>query len=172
MLNRHMTRRLQALGLVAAMMTFSAQIAAAAITSDDVIASYQADGFTNIDVRVGLTQIKIEAIKGTTKVETVYDIATGNVLKTETAAVQAGETNAPGVTVRKRNRDFVRESRRSSDDDAEDDRDRGVGNDNDEDDDRASDHGDNHPSSSDDDHDDEDEDEDEDEDDRGGSSDD
>lgn len=119
MMNRHMKRRLRALGLVAAMIALSARMAAAAITADDVIATYQTDGYTRIEVRMGVTQMKVEAIKGDTKVETVYDIDTGTVLKTETEAVRAGETVTPGVSVRELNRDFVRSAR--SDDGADDD---------------------------------------------------
>ncbi len=152
MMNRHMKRRLRALGLVAAMITLSAQMAAAAITTDDVIATYQADGFTRIEVRVGLTQMKVEAIKGEIKVETIYDIETGDVLKTETEAVRAGENVAPGVSVRERNRDFVRVVRSDDDDDSDDDND----DDNDDDDDDDDHGGDRDDDDSDDDNDDDD----------------
>jgi Mg-chelatase subunit ChlI len=132
MMNRHMKRKLRALGLVAAMMVFSAQMATAAITSDSVIASYQAEGYTRIEVRIGPTQMKVEAIKGNVKVETIYDIATGTVLKTETEAVLAGENIAPGVSVRKRGQDFV-DAGNSSDDDSNDDNDDDSSDDNDDD---------------------------------------
>jgi hypothetical protein len=121
MMNRQMKRRMRALGLVAAMMTLSAQMAAAAITSDDVIATYQAEGYSRIEVKVGLTQLKVEAIKDGVKVETIYDIETGDILKTETEAVRPGENTNPGVSVRERNRDFLRDRSRDDDDDDNDD---------------------------------------------------
>lgn len=79
-----------------------------AITADEVISDFQGQGFTRTEVRVGPTQIKVEGIRGTEKVEVIYDRATGQVLKTETELVSAGENTAPGVSVRERNRDFVR----------------------------------------------------------------
>ncbi|MFN7224852.1 MAG: PepSY domain-containing protein [Paracoccaceae bacterium] len=88
-------------------MVFSGQMALA-LTADDVVADLQAAGYTRVEVRVGPTQIKVEAIRGTEKLETVYDAATGAVLKTQVRTVEAGTQTAPGVTVRDRNRDFVR----------------------------------------------------------------
>jgi hypothetical protein len=93
-----------------------------ALTADEVISDFQSQGFTRTEVWVGPTQIKVEGIRGTEKVEVIYDRATGQVLKTETELVSAGENTAPGVSVRERNRDFVRVVRVSrSDDSASDD---------------------------------------------------
>jgi hypothetical protein len=161
MMNRHMKRKMRALGLAAAMMTISATMAAAAITSDEVITAYQAEGYTRIEVKVGITQLKVEAIKGDVKVETIYDIETGDVIKTETEAVRAGENTAPGVSVRERNRDFVDRGDDDEDDDDSDDDNDDDDNDDDDDDDDNDDHG----GDNDDDEDDDDRDEDEDDDD-------
>jgi hypothetical protein len=106
-MNRHMKRKLRALGLFAATLTITAQMALAAITPDSVVTAYQAEGYTHIEVKVGVTQIKVEAIKGDVKVETIYDIETGDVLKTETAAVEAGEDLTPGVSIDQDDGDFV-----------------------------------------------------------------
>ncbi len=137
-MNRHTRRRLQALGLMTALMTASAQMAFA-ITTDDVVAAFQAEGFTRIEVKQGPTQIKVEAIRGTEKVETIYDIETGEPLKSETETVEEGENVNPGVFIRIRDDDFVDVS---DDDDEDDDDDDDDDEDDDEDDDDDDDHGD------------------------------
>jgi uncharacterized membrane protein YgcG len=119
-MNRHMKRKMRALGLVALMMTASTQIAMA-LTTDEVIATFQADGFTRIEVKQGPTQIKVEAIRGTEKVETIYDAETGAVLKSEVETVGPNENVTPGVSVRDRNSDFVDVGDDEDDDDENDD---------------------------------------------------
>jgi hypothetical protein len=106
-MNRHMKRKLRTLGLFAATLTITAQMALAAITPDSVVTAYQAEGYTHIEVKVGATQIKVEAIKGDVKVETIYDIETGDVLQTESSAVEAGEDLTPGVSIDEDDGDFV-----------------------------------------------------------------
>lgn len=92
-----------------------------ALTADEAVADLRAAGFTRIEVKVGATQMKVEAIRGTEKLEVVYDRVSGAVLKSEVETVGAGETTAPGVSVRNRDRDFVRVADRRSDDDSDDD---------------------------------------------------
>ncbi len=92
----------------------------AEVTPQSVIADYQAQGYARIEVRSGLTQIKVEAIRGTEKVEVILDKTTGAVLKTETYPVGLFENSTPGVSVRERNRDFVRVVNRNDDDSADD----------------------------------------------------
>jgi hypothetical protein len=117
--------------------------AAVAFTTESVVGELSSQGYTRIEVRNGLTQTKVEAIRGTEKLEVVYDRATGAVLKTETEAVDAGDNTTPGVSVRNRNRDFLRVS--SSDDDNDDDgHRRGRGSDDDGSDDSSDDDGDRH----------------------------
>jgi hypothetical protein len=96
---------------------FAGTMAFGAITSDSVITDFQSQGFTRVEVKVGPTQMKVEAIRGTEKVEVIYDIATGTVLKREVGTVGALENTAPGVQVRDRGRDFLRDG----DDDSSDD---------------------------------------------------
>ena len=93
--------------VLAAGLAFMAQ-SAVALTAEEVVADYQGQGFTRVEVRVGPTQIKVEAIRGDQKVEVIYDSATGRALKTETETVEAGENTAPGVRIREQSRDFVR----------------------------------------------------------------
>jgi hypothetical protein len=106
--------------------------AALAFTTDSVVNDLSQQGYTRIEVRNGLTQTKVEAIRGTQKLEVVYDRATGAVLKSETEAVEADDDTAPGISIRNRNRDFVRVS---SSDDSDDDSKRGKRSDDDDDDD-------------------------------------
>lgn len=112
----------------AAALIMSATFAHAAITSGDLVAQYQAQGYTRIEVKVGTTLAKVEAIKDGQKVEVLYDLVSGAILKSETEAVRPGEDVTPGVEVRTVN-----------DDKLDDDRGRGRGSDDDESDDDGSD---------------------------------
>ncbi len=113
-------------------------------STDQIVSDLQAQGFTRIEVKTGLTQTKVEAIRGTEKVETVFDRATGDVIKQEVETVRAGEDTRPGVEVRSRDRDFVDGSRSDDRDDSgsrsgrdDDDDDRRGGRDDDDDDGRG-----------------------------------
>jgi hypothetical protein len=131
------------LALTFGILVFSAS-AALALTPEQVIADYQAAGYSRVEVRVGPTQIKVEAIRGTEKREVIYDRASGAVIKAETEAVESDDSTRPGVSVRERDRDFVDgaddDDRRDDDDedDASDDnggdRDRGDSRSDDDDD--------------------------------------
>lgn len=106
-----------ALGLV-----FGGQMAFA-VTTESVIADLQAEGYSRVEVKVGPTQMKVEAIRGTEKLEMVVQNETGQVLKSEAGQVRLGENTTPGVSVRERNGDFVRVAQRTRarDDDSDDD---------------------------------------------------
>ena len=105
--------------LMTAALIVAGTMASAAITAQSLVDTFKAQGYTRIEVKTGLTQIKLEAVKGTTKVETIYNMATGQVLKTETEAVGVFDDTAPGVELSNRNRDFLRLA--SNDDDSNDD---------------------------------------------------
>ena len=94
---------------------FSATMAFGAITADELAAQFQNDGYSYIQIKTGLTQIKVEAVKDGVRIENVYDIETGSVLKTSTENVGTMVTVDPGVEVRVLNRDFLK----SGDDDNE-----------------------------------------------------
>lgn len=134
--------------LIAALFALPTTTALAAIDTDGLIAGYQAEGYTTIEVTRGTTQTKVEAIRGTEKLEVVYDNETGATLKSELGAPEADDDILPGVTVRDRARDFVRTDDEDgvSDDDEDDDgkgRGRGRGgNDDGDDHDEGDDHGD------------------------------
>ncbi len=97
--------------------------AALALTTQQVIDTLSTQGFTRIEIKTGPTQIKVEAIRGTEKLEQVFDSASGTILKSETEAVRPGENTAPGVSIRDRNRDFLRDEGNddAGDDDGDDD---------------------------------------------------
>ncbi|MCV2869706.1 PepSY domain-containing protein [Defluviimonas sp. WL0002] len=120
---------------------------ALAITTEEVISGLQAQGYTNIEVKVGPSQIKAEASNGTDKLEVIFDKETGDVLKSEIYEGQGSDVDS-GIEIENEGQDFL-------DDDDDDDR---SGDDDDDDDD-----------DSDDDDDDDDSDDDDDDDDNGGS---
>lgn len=81
----------------------------------------QDQGFSRVEIKVGLTQVKVEAIRNGTKYEVVYDAQTGEIIKQETEAVRAGDDTTPGVEIDRRRRDFVDSDGSISDDDDDDD---------------------------------------------------
>ena len=108
--------------LLTAAFALSASMAMA-LTADELVAAYQAQGFTKIEVTTGLTQIKIEAVKGKTKLEVIYDSTSGTILKQDHG--WAGRPDrTPGVELSTSTHDFVGGSR-----DSDDDHDQGTGND-------------------------------------------
>ena len=106
---------------LAAMFALPASVGFAAIDTDGLISRFQGDGYTTIEVTRGINETKVEAIRNNEKVEVVYDNTTGAVLETEFGAPDADDDIQPGVTVRDRNRDFVREDDDRDDDNSRDD---------------------------------------------------
>ena len=104
--------------LAGSALLFSATMAFGAITSNQLATQFQADGYSYIRIKTGLTQIKVEAVKDGTLYEVVYDIATGATIDTSTHAIGPIDTPDPGVIVRTVPRDF--EDHRGGDDDAAD----------------------------------------------------
>lgn len=74
--------------------------APSAWTADSLVAKYQAEGYTRIQIDMGTRWAEVEAIQGTSKVEHTYDLTTGEIVKSETSQVRTGENTAPGVFVR------------------------------------------------------------------------
>lgn len=126
--------------LIAAMLALPSTVALAAIDTDGLISSYQAEGYTTIEVTRGLSETKVEAIREGAKIEVIYDNATGAVLKRESGSAEPGDDIRPGVTLRDRNRNFLNDDDGDDDgDDMNDDRndDRDDDRDDDHDDDRG-----------------------------------
>ena len=122
--------------MMAAAMALYGTTALAVVTAEDVVASLQADGYSWIEVKRGPTQIKVEAVKGTSKVEKIIDIETGRVLKTETETADPEDMGRTGVQIRDRDRDFLDDG---SDDNGGDDSDDDSNDDNGGDDDEGND---------------------------------
>lgn len=125
--------------MTAAAVAIAGTMAFADAFTDQIVADLQGQGFTAIEIKNGINQIKVEAIRGDIKIEVVYDRSTGQILKQEQES-SAGENIREGVSIRDEDRDFVRGSRQDDDrgsDDAEEDDDerRGRGADDDEEDD-------------------------------------
>lgn len=115
----------------AIMLTTSA--AFAAIDGNALADAYLAEGYSFVEVKVGPTQTKVEAVKGTTKVEVIYDNETQEIIKREQEAADGDYLGREGKQVRNVNRDF--------EDDDEDDDGKGRGRDDDDEDDDDDDHG-------------------------------
>ncbi len=99
---------------VAVAVAMSAGVAMASPFDDQIISGLQSQGFERIEIRTGLTQVKVEAIRGRDKVEIIYDLATGAVLSQQTGRISNGERVVPGVESRSENRDFVSVGGRSN----------------------------------------------------------
>jgi hypothetical protein len=140
--------------MMTAAFVFGGQMAFAAIDPQALANSYLAEGYTFVEVKQGPTQTKLEAVKGATVVEVVYDNGTGAIISQETQAADADEIGRTGVQVKTTDKDF--EDTDDEDDEDEEDEDEDE-DDEDEDEDEDDD--------DEDDEDDDDEDEDEDEDD-------
>jgi hypothetical protein len=122
------------LGVAALML--SGGMAMAALNTEAVVAGLQADGYTWIEVKRGPTQVKIEAVRGTEKIETIYDRATGVVIEREVEVADGDDLGRTGVQIRDRSRDFTDGRGRGDDDDDrgrdDDDDDRGRDDDDDD----------------------------------------
>lgn len=79
-----------------------AQLSPARLAQDFVAA-----GYSRVEVKTGPTQTKVEAWSATTKMEVIYDTATGTLLKTESEML-TGTAPVAGTSIRERGRDFVR----------------------------------------------------------------
>lgn len=130
------------LGLSTAITLF-AGAAFAAIDGSQLADAYLAEGYDFVEVKVGPTQTKVEAIKGGIKVEVIYDNATLAILKREREVADRDDQGRTGSQVRTVNKDFEddddddRRRGRGGRDDDDDDRGRGSDDDDDSDDDRG-----------------------------------
>lgn len=109
--------------LMTATMALSASMAVAAVTTTEIVQTYRDQGYSWIEVKQGITQIKVEAVRGTEKIEVVIDAETGAVLKQETEQASIGEQGRTGVEIRTRDEDFLDDDRQGDDvdDDGQDD---------------------------------------------------
>lgn len=149
--------------LFTAAAALSANMAFAAIDGQALADAYLAEGYEFVEVKVGPTQTKVEAIRGDVKVEVVYDNETGEVIKKEQERADDDDIGRTGSEVRTVDKDFEDgddddDDDDDHDDDHDDDDDHGGDHDDDDDDDDSG-HGGDHGDDGDDDDDDDDDDE-------------
>lgn len=117
----------------------------AAIDGNALADAYLAKGYTFVEVKVGPTQTKVEAIKDGIKVEVIYDNETQDIIKSEQESADADEVDRKGKQVRTVDSDFEDDDgsddsgRGEDDDDEDDDSDDDDGDDDDNDDDTGDD---------------------------------
>lgn len=138
-----------------------ATTAIAAVDPQALAKELQDDGYVEIEIEVGPTQVKVEAKKRGTKYEAVYDAETGDVITEEEKGW--GGMVEEEVEIEQSSEDFTDDEDDDEDDDDEDDDENEDESDDDENEDESDD--DENEDESDDDEDDDDEDDDSDEDD-------
>ena len=109
--------------MMTAAFIFGGHMAFAALTTDTVVTDLTALGYTRIEIKTGPTQMKVEAIRGTEKLEVIYDIESGDILKQEIESVDAGDDIAPGVEISTDDEDFVDGDDDDQDEDEDEDED-------------------------------------------------
>lgn len=88
-------------------LAFMAGAAAAEAPIGQVVSSLRAQGFTQIEVTTGPTQVKVEASDGGQMVEYVYDRFTGQVLTQEVRPDDEAVGKSRGVEINTSDEDFV-----------------------------------------------------------------
>ena len=109
--------KVRILGALTALL-LSTSVASAAIDVNALAQEYVDLGYTRIEVEVGATLVKVEAIKDGTKLEVTYNLESGAIVKSETEAVDADEDTSPGVFI-----DTEGDDEDGGDDDVDDDED-------------------------------------------------
>ncbi len=88
-------------------LAFMAGADAAEAPIGQVVSSLRAQGFTQIEVTTGPTQVKVEASDGGQRVEYVYDRFTGQVLTQEVRPDDEAVGKSRGVEINTSDEDFV-----------------------------------------------------------------
>ena len=92
-------------------------------STNRALAKFEDWDFDYIEIKEGLTQVKVEAIRGDQKLEVIYDRATGSILKQKLEPADAEKIGISGIEFERRNRDFLDKddlARGSKDEDDED----------------------------------------------------
>ena len=105
----------------------SANMANAAINAQSLADAYIAEGYSYVEVKVGPTQTKLEAVKADRKVEVIYDNATGEVIKSEFDNAGDDYVGKSGVEIEDVAKDFGRGGDDEDDDNGDDDGHSGSG---------------------------------------------
>jgi uncharacterized membrane protein YgcG len=109
---------------------------------DGVVNNLRSLGYEYIEVTRGVTQARAEAVRGTQKIEVIYDLSTGRILRQEYETAGPGYFGRSGVEIDVVRRDFLddddddgsRSGRDDNDDDDDDDSRSGSGRDDNDDD--------------------------------------
>ena len=88
--------------------------ATATVSNEALISDLSGKGFTRVEIKHGLTQLRVQAIRGKMRLELVLDAETGLVLRQRTGKIRLFDNTAPGAFVTSRSRDFVTEPAVSS----------------------------------------------------------
>ena len=72
-----------------------------------LISDLAAEGFTRVEVKRGVTQLKVDAIRGDQKLVLVIDTTTGKILKKHVGQVWLFDNAAPGFFISDRGRNFT-----------------------------------------------------------------
>jgi hypothetical protein len=99
----------------------SANMAFAAINPQALADAYVAEGYSYVEVKVGPTQTKLEAVKGNRKVEVLYDNATNDIIKQEFEDADDDYVGRSGVEIETSTRDFDDDRNDDETDDLDDD---------------------------------------------------
>lgn len=107
--------------LFTAAAALSANMAFAAINPQALADAYLAEGYTYVEVKVGPTQTKLEAVMGDRKVEVVYDNATNEIIKKEFDDADNDYVGKTGVEIATSTGDFEDDGNDDENDDSVDD---------------------------------------------------
>ncbi len=104
----------------------------AAIDAESLADAYLEEGYTYVEIKVGPTQTKLEAVKGDRMVEVIYDNETEEVIKKEFQDVEDDYIGREGVEIDQSDKDFE-DVDGEDDDEGDDDEDDDEGDDDDDD---------------------------------------
>jgi len=104
--------------------------------TDRVVETLSQQGYQTVEIDNGPTQTKFEAVGDGTKIEVIYDRATGEILSQETGRFDGTVVEGQPIEIDTRTRDFVGDNRDDNDDDDDDDDDHDDDRDDDDDGDR------------------------------------
>ena len=95
------------------------QATAGQVTPESVVSDLKAQGYSVVEVTVGPTQIKAEAVRDGMKREVIIDRATGSILKSEETS--GAVSTVSGTEIKYRDRDFLNGTRGDDKANSEDD---------------------------------------------------
>lgn len=100
----------------------SAHAASSQSFTDRVVSTLKEEGFQTLEVKNGPTETKVEAVRGSTKLEVVYDRATGAIVEQEVERFVGTLNDNRPIEVKTEDHDFS-DAARGRDDEDEDDED-------------------------------------------------